>query len=82
LEAEPASPDVRAAAMLRTNPAFIPRNHIVEEALNAAVWRQDFQPFEKLLDVVSRPFDDRPNLERYATPARPEEYVSRTFCGT
>jgi uncharacterized protein YdiU (UPF0061 family) len=82
LEAEPTSPDVRAAAMLRTNPAFIPRNHIVEEALNAAVWRQDFQPFEKLLDVVSRPFDDRPNLERYATPARPEEYVSRTFCGT
>ena len=82
LEAEPASPDVRAAAMRRTNPAFIPRNHIVEEALNAAVWRQDFQPFEQLLDVVSRPFDDRPNLERYATPARPEEYVSQTFCGT
>jgi len=82
LEEEPISADARSAAMRMTNPAFIPRNHIVEEALNAAAWRQDLQPFEQLLDVVSRPFDDRPNLERYATPARPEEYVSQTFCGT
>jgi len=40
------------------------------------------QPFEELLAVVSHPFNDRPDLERYATPARPEEYVSQTFCGT
>ncbi len=82
LGAEPISPVARAAVMRGTNPAFIPRNHVVEEALNAAVWRQDFQLFEQLLDVVTRPFEDRPNLERYATPARPEEYVSQTFCGT
>jgi uncharacterized protein YdiU (UPF0061 family) len=68
--------------MRNVNPAFIPRNHLVEEALEAAVRRQDFHPFEQLLDVVSRPWEDRPNLERYATPARPEETVSRTFCGT
>jgi uncharacterized protein YdiU (UPF0061 family) len=68
--------------MRAANPAFIPRNHVVEAALEAAVWRQDFQPFEELLDVVSRPYEDRPGLERYATPARPEECVSRTFCGT
>jgi uncharacterized protein YdiU (UPF0061 family) len=68
--------------MRAANPAFIPRNHIVEAALNAAVWRQDFKPFEKLLDVVSRPYEERPDLELYTTPARPEEYVSQTFCGT
>jgi uncharacterized protein YdiU (UPF0061 family) len=68
--------------MRLANPAFIPRNHVVEAALDAAVERQDFQPFEELLDVVSRPYEDRPVLERYATPARPEECVSQTFCGT
>jgi uncharacterized protein YdiU (UPF0061 family) len=82
LEEEPVAAQTRAAAMRMANPAFIPRNHIVEAALNAAVWRQDFKPFEKLLDVVSRPYEERPDLELYTTPARPEEYVSQTFCGT
>ena len=82
LEEEPIPAEARAAAMRMANPAFIPRNHIVEAALNAAVWRQDFQPFEKLLDVVSRPYEDRPDQELYTAPARPEEYVSQTFCGT
>jgi uncharacterized protein YdiU (UPF0061 family) len=82
LEEEPVAAQTRAAAMRMANPAFIPRNHIVEAALDAAVWRQDFQPFEQLLDVVSRPFEDRPNLERYTTPARPEECITQTFCGT
>jgi len=72
----------RVAAMRQVNPAFIPRNHLVEAALNAAVSRQDFQPFEELLDVVSRPYEDRRGLERFATPARPEESVRQTFCGT
>ena len=82
LEEEPVSGQARAAMMRRSNPAFIPRNHVVEAALDAAVNRQDFQPFEELLDVVSRPYEDRPDLERYTTPARPEECVSATFCGT
>jgi uncharacterized protein YdiU (UPF0061 family) len=68
--------------MRTANPAFIPRNHRVEAALRAAIERQDFQPFEELLDVVSRPYEDRPGLERYSTPALPEECVSQTFCGT
>jgi uncharacterized protein YdiU (UPF0061 family) len=82
LEEEPVSWQARAAAMRMASPAFIPRNHMVEAALDAAVNRQDFQPFEDLLDVVSRPYEDRPELERYTTPARPEECVSETFCGT
>jgi uncharacterized protein YdiU (UPF0061 family) len=82
LEEEPVPGQARAAAMRMESPAFIPRNHMVEAALDAAMGQQDFQPFEELLDVVSRPYEDRPELERYATPARPEECVSQTFCGT
>ena len=82
LEEESADGQARAAAMRRINPAFIPRNHLVEAALDAANLRQDFQPFEDLLAVISRPYDERPELERYSTPARPEELVLQTFCGT
>jgi uncharacterized protein YdiU (UPF0061 family) len=72
----------RAAAMRLANPLFIPRNHLVEEVIEAAVWRQDFQPFEQLLDVVTHPYEDRPDREHYATPAKPEQCVLQTFCGT
>jgi uncharacterized protein YdiU (UPF0061 family) len=84
LEEEPGSGDTRAAEMRKASPAIIPRNHIVEAALNAAVAHQDFRAFEDLLDVTSRPFEDkdRPGLDRYITPARPEEWVTATFCGT
>jgi uncharacterized protein YdiU (UPF0061 family) len=82
LREEPISEQERAAAMRMASPAFIPRNHRVEAALGAAVERQDFQPFEELLDVVSRPYEDRPELEPYTTPARPEQCVLQTFCGT
>lgn len=82
LEEEPASPQARASAMRNENSLFIPRNHLVEAALNAAVDREDFQPFEDLLSVVTRPYEYRPGLDRYAMPARPEEQVLQTFCGT
>ncbi|MEO3470737.1 protein adenylyltransferase SelO [Roseomonas sp. CAU 1739] len=79
LAREPAG---RAAAMRAVNPAFIPRNHLVEEALSAAVQRDDLAPFEDLLAVLARPFDDQPGRERFALPPRPEERVTATFCGT
>ena len=82
LEEEAVPAEARGSAMRMESPAFIPRNHLVEAALEAAMWRQNFQPFEQLLDVVSRPYEHRPELEQYTTPARPEESVSRTFCGT
>jgi uncharacterized protein YdiU (UPF0061 family) len=82
LEDEPVSAGVRAASMRLASPAFIPRNHLVEAVIDAAVSRQDFQPFEELLDVVTRPYEDRPERERYSAPARPEECVTATFCGT
>jgi uncharacterized protein YdiU (UPF0061 family) len=74
--------DPDADAMDRVNPVYIPRNHLVEEALAAAT-EGDLDPLERLLDVVAAPFDERPGLERYATPA-PQDFGSsyRTFCGT
>ncbi len=71
-----------AAAMDRVNPVYIPRNHLVEEALEAATGG-DLEPLGRLLDVVTRPFEERPGLDRYAAPA-PEDFGAayRTFCGT
>jgi serine/tyrosine/threonine adenylyltransferase len=70
-----------AEAMERVNPAYIPRNHIVEEALAAATGGE-LAPLERLLDVVTRPFDVRRGLERYAAPAPVDFGTYRTFCGT
>ncbi len=71
-----------AATMRGVNPAYIPRNHQVEAALQAAILHGDFGPFEELLAVVSRPYEERPDLQRFAAPASPHEYVRATFCGT
>ena len=72
----------RAGAMRRVNPAFIARNHRVEAALAAAIEREDFAPFETLLAVLARPFEDQPGFEAYGEPAAEAERVLRTFCGT
>jgi uncharacterized protein YdiU (UPF0061 family) len=68
--------------MDRVNPAYIPRNHKVEEALAAAT-AGDLQPFRAQVEVVSRPFEERPGLEAYASAGPPGWDASyRTFCGT
>ena len=73
------SPD--ADAMDRVNPAYIPRNHLVEEALTAAT-DGDLGPLDRLLAAVTAPYDERPGLERYAGPAPQDFGTYRTFCGT
>ena len=70
-----------ADAMDRVNPVYVPRNHLVEEALTAAT-AGDLDPLSRLLAAVTAPHDERPSLERYAEPA-PEDFGAyRTFCGT
>jgi uncharacterized protein YdiU (UPF0061 family) len=69
-----------AAAMDRVNPVYIPRNHRVEEAL-AQASDGEMGPFGRLVDVVSRPFEERPGLEDYAGPA-PAGAPYVTYCGT
>jgi uncharacterized protein YdiU (UPF0061 family) len=65
------------------NPVYIPRNHRVEEALAAAVDLGDYAPFEKLLTVLQRPFDEQMALAAYADPATASESAGyQTFCGT
>ena len=73
-------PDVNV--MDGANPVYIPRNHLVEEALTAAT-DGDLDPLHRLLEAVTDPYRARPGLERYATPA-PEDFgrTYRTFCGT
>jgi serine/tyrosine/threonine adenylyltransferase len=81
LSHEASDPDRVAAAMDRVNPVYIPRNHHVEDALAAAT-AGDLGPFDRLLDVLARPFDERPGLEEYAGPGRASWGSYRTFCGT
>lgn len=84
---EPGVAQARAAAraqrMRRCNPAVIPRNHRVEEALEAATEADDLGPFERLLAAVRRPFVSEAEGGRYAQPA-PAGFTEsyRTFCGT
>ncbi|MDH5540577.1 MAG: YdiU family protein [Rhizobacter sp.] len=73
----------RATRMRRANPWIIPRNHLVEEALAAATNDDNLAPFEQLLDALRRPFDEAPELARYAEPASAEVTAGyQTFCGT
>ncbi|CAM3464376.1 YdiU family protein [Mycobacterium colombiense] len=70
-----------ADTMDRSNPVYIPRNHLVEEALGAAT-AGELDPLERLLAAVTDPYTERPGLERYAAPA-PEDFGKyQTFCGT
>jgi uncharacterized protein YdiU (UPF0061 family) len=72
----------RQLAMLEANPVFIPRNHLVEEAIEAATSAQDFSPFNQLVDILKTPSVYDSKLATYATPPRPEQEVRQTFCGT
>ena len=82
LETEGESPESRSEAMQRVNPKFIPRNHRVEEAIAAAYAKDDFAPFERLVRVLARPFDEQPEDAELAEPPKPDERVTQTFCGT
>jgi uncharacterized protein YdiU (UPF0061 family) len=68
--------------MRSVNPAYIPRNHRIEAAIEAAVERSDFARFEELLEVLAKPFEERPEYAAYAEPAPPSDLPYRTFCGT
>jgi uncharacterized protein YdiU (UPF0061 family) len=70
-----------AAAMDRANPVYIPRNHLVEEALAGAAGG-DLQPLHTLLEAVAQPYAERPGLEHCAAPAPVDFGAYRTFCGT
>jgi uncharacterized protein YdiU (UPF0061 family) len=74
--------EAAAQAMRLANPVFIPRNHKVEEALDAAVASGNLVPFNTLLGVVREPYESRDGLDDYRLPMPVTEGPYRTFCGT
>jgi serine/tyrosine/threonine adenylyltransferase len=71
-----------AARLNAANPAVIPRNHLVEEAIAAAIAERDLRPFEALHAALAEPFRERPPGDRLTQPPQPDEVVQQTFCGT
>jgi len=76
-EAEPEVPAVMRAA----NPAFIPRNHRVEQMIEAAV-AGDYAPFHRLNSVLADPYADQPGHDDLKKPPMKDEVIHATFCGT
>jgi uncharacterized protein YdiU (UPF0061 family) len=76
------SPEKRQQIMFSANPVFIPRNHLVEAAIKAAVIDEDFSAFNRLVDLLEKPHDYDPEFVSSAQPPRPDEVVTQTFCGT
>ena len=69
--------------MDQTNPAIIPRNHLVEEALNAAVDQNNLQPLEKLLAAIAKPYNPTADYTEFMQAPQPEfDTHYKTFCGT
>ncbi|HYP77440.1 MAG TPA: YdiU family protein [Polyangiaceae bacterium] len=81
LELERAAPEERARSMRLSNPAFIPRNHRIEQAIVAAL-NDNFVPFETLVSVLARPYEEQPEFAHLAEPPLVSERVRATFCGT
>ena len=78
---EPISNEDRYQQMMATNPAFIPRNHLVEEAIQLA-YAGDFTMFHRLNERLAKPFEYNADDQALATPPRPDQIVQQTFCGT
>ena len=69
-------------SMESSNPVFIPRNHLVERAIEAAVENNDFSEMKTLLTILSKPYEEQSKYGEYMKPPKPLEVVHQTFCGT
>ena len=72
----------RQTDMRCVNPAFIPRNHRVEQVIRAAEDDGNLTPFDELVNVLAAPYEDQPGCEWFENPPHSEEMVKQTFCGT
>jgi uncharacterized protein YdiU (UPF0061 family) len=79
---EPVTAASRTESMRLANPAYIPRNHRIEQTITAAVEQGDFAPFEQLSTVLSQPYQEQAAFVHYAAAPQPDERVLQTFCGT
>ena len=71
-----------SSKMKKINPLYIPRNHLVEHALDEALSKENYKPFYKLLGFVTNPYDEISNSEEYTLPAPINDKPYKTFCGT
>ena len=67
--------------MNRVNPVFIPRNHQVERAIQAAV-KADYSVFKEMNEMLKNPFEEQDRFAAYQTAPKPDERITETFCGT
>ena len=65
-----------------SNPNFIPRNHLIENAITLATKDNDFTEMKKLLSILTKPYSNQSSNKDYMRSPKPEEKVSQTFCGT
>ncbi len=82
LQTEPTSLSEIKKRMNLINPLFIPRNHLIEQAIEAAEHQNDFEKAQHLIAVLTHPYDEQPMNDLYKSPPTPEERVFHTFCGT
>ncbi|MED2040022.1 YdiU family protein [Bacillus wiedmannii] len=82
LERQEESKENAYEMMKNNNPSIIPRNHRVEEALEAAVTNGDYSVMEKLLEALSNPYAYATEQEEYCVPPASTNRPYRTFCGT
>lgn len=82
LESQDKSADEVRELMKSFNPALIPRNHLVEEALSKASDNDDYSALSELLEVLARPFDHGHADEKYRKPPEPSSMPYKTYCGT
>lgn len=79
---DPQDDEQRKTLMRGVNPAYIPRNHLVEEMIQAAIERDDYAPFETMLRILMMPYEEQPGAQRFAEAPAETEKLYRTFCGT
>jgi uncharacterized protein YdiU (UPF0061 family) len=82
LQLDASSLRAHVSQMELVNPVFVPRNHLVQAAINSAEKENKFSVMEELLLVLANPYSDQSNRKKYKLEPRPEEKVTETFCGT
>ena len=73
-------PAIMQELMKNNNPLVIPRNHKIEEALEAAELN-DMEPINKILEILKNPYDEQSEIIDYQYPSKSSEKY-QTFCGT
>lgn len=81
LKKEKDGPEKATHLMRKINPVFIPRNHRIEELIQAAL-KHNFEPFHQLHQVLQHPFAEQTEFVDYEAPPTPGQEVQATFCGT